>query len=111
MSRSKRFTAEELLHDLESDGVRVGRATVFRTLDLLERTGYVGRVRAGDRMAYIACDLHGHHHHLVCSSCGRVLHLEGCAVAGLLEELQSRTGFRIQHHNLEVGGICPSCQG
>lgn len=110
VSRPTHFTADELLRDLRDGGVKVGRATVFRTLDLLERMGYVGRVRDGDRMVYTACDLHGHHHHLVCSQCGRVLHLEGCPVSGLLEELQSRTGYRIQHHSLEVAGICPACQ-
>ena len=110
VSRSRRFTAEELLRDLQNDGIKVGRATVFRTLELLEREGYVGRVRDGERMAYTACDPDCHHHHLVCSSCGRVLHIEGCAVAGVLEDLQSRTGFHIQRHSLEVAGICPFCQ-
>jgi len=110
VSHSRHFTAEDLLNDLRDEGVKVGRATVFRTLDLLERTGYVGRVRDGERMAYTACGMEGHHHHLVCSSCGQVLHLEGCPVAGMLEEIQSRTGYRIQHHSLEVAGVCPSCQ-
>ncbi|MGI5836355.1 MAG: Fur family transcriptional regulator [Chloroflexota bacterium] len=110
VSCPRHFTADELLRDLQTEGVKVGRATVFRTLDILEQMGYVSRVRDGGRMAYTACTMRDHHHHLVCSQCGQVLHLEGCPVSELLEELQSRTGYRIQHHNLEVAGVCPDCQ-
>lgn len=109
MSRPDRFTADDLLRELRESGARVGRATVFRTLDLLERIGHVGRVPDGGHLAYTACGP-GHHHHLVCSGCGQVLHLEGCPVSGLLDELQSRTGYQIEYHRLEVAGICPSCQ-
>ena len=106
---SKCFTANELMGELSSDRIKVGRATVFRTLELLVRLGYLSRVPDGARRAYAVCDP-GHHHHLVCSGCGRVLHLEDCPISGLLGELESRTGYRIEHHQLEVAGICPACQ-
>lgn len=111
MSRSKMFTPDELLSDLKIEGIRIGRATVFRTLDLMERFGYLSRVPNGGHLSYATCqDGQSHHHHLVCSNCGQVLHFEGCPVRDLLAELQSRTGYQIMNHRLEIAGLCPSCQ-
>lgn len=109
LASSRCFTANELIDDLRCEDLKVGRATVFRTLELLVRFGYLSRVPDGERRGYAVCDP-GHHHHLVCSGCGRVLHLEDCPVADLLRELESRTGYRIESHQLEVAGVCPSCQ-
>lgn len=109
LSRATCFTASQLLRDLRSDHIRVGRATVFRTLELMVNLGYLSRVGDGERLAYAVC-APGHHHHLVCSGCGQVLHFEGCPISDLLGELESRTGYRIEHHHLEVAGLCPSCQ-
>ena len=108
LAQGKRFTADDLLAEARARRLAVGRATVFRTLDLLERLGYVGRVHDGGRGGYTACAL-GHHHHLVCSACGQVLHIEGCPVSGYLRELESRTGFHVASHRLEIAGVCPAC--
>ncbi len=111
VSRSKMFTPDDLLNGLKAEGIRVGRATVFRTLDLMERLGHLSRVPNGGHFSYATCvDDQDHHHHLVCSSCGRVFHFEDCPVSDLLAELQSRTGFQIKTHHLELAGVCPSCQ-
>ncbi|MHB1006460.1 MAG: Fur family transcriptional regulator [Chloroflexota bacterium] len=109
MAQAKRFTADDLLAELRLGGLNVGRATVFRTLDLLVRLGFVGRVRDGGRGGYAVCDPGHHHHHLVCSNCGQVLHIDGCPVADYLEEIESTTGFHVAHHSLEIAGLCPKC--
>jgi len=111
MSRTRSFTADDLLRDLKNAEATIGRATVFRTLDLLVRLGYLTRIPDGERKAYAVCDRGGdHHHHLICSTCGQVLHLEECPIAAMLSELESRTGYQIEHHRLEVAGICPACR-
>src|SRR5947209_20290076 len=61
---------EALSYDLHPEGV--GRATVYRTLDLLERYGMVARVHLEGCHGYTLCD-EGHHHHLLCSGCNAVL--------------------------------------
>lgn len=109
VSNPRRFTADDLLRDLRHDGIKVGRATVFRTLELLVRLGYVGKVLDGERWAYTRCSP-GHHHHLTCSDCGQVVELTDCPASALLGELELRTGYRIDHHRLEVTGICPTCR-
>jgi len=103
------FTSSQLLSSLHSDRIHVGRATVFRTLELLERLGYLSRVAEGERSAYAVCKP-GHHHHLVCSGCGQVLHLADCPMSDLLAQLEQRTGYRIERHQLEIAGLCPECQ-
>ncbi|MHB1135090.1 MAG: Fur family transcriptional regulator [Chloroflexota bacterium] len=108
MSQANLFTAEDLLVEARRGG-GAGRATVFRTLDLLARLGYVGRVFDGDRQAYVVCAPE-HHHHLVCSACGKVLHLAGCPVDDYLRQVECTTGFQIDVHNLQLSGLCPQCR-
>jgi Fur family ferric uptake transcriptional regulator len=108
VSNGKRFTADDLLREVRDEGVKVGRATVFRTIELLVRLGYVGKVHDGERWAYTRCTP-GHHHHLTCSTCGQVVDFTDCPASDLMGELESRTGFRIEHHRLEITGVCPTC--
>ena len=109
MSHSGRFTPNTLLQDMQHSSLDVARATLFRTLDLLTSLGYLGRVPDGEHLAYIVCDP-GHHHHLVCSNCGQVIHLDECPLGELLDKLQSQTGYAISEHRLEMAGLCPTCQ-
>jgi Fur family ferric uptake transcriptional regulator len=110
------FTATELLSAVEGCAPNVGRATVFRTLDLLVEQGILRRVHtesgANWGHSYVLCGLsEAHHHHLVCTVCGRVSDFEGCSVEGLIEGLKAQTGFRVRGHHLELYGECESCQG
>src|SRR4051812_2953776 len=76
--RNDRFTANDLLDAVASDGV--GRATVFRTLDLLVQLGYLNRIHSStDCATYTLCD-GDHHHHLVCNTCGRVIPISEPAI-------------------------------
>lgn len=109
LSQERLFGAEEILAEARRRGASPGRATVFRTLDLLVRLGYVGRVSDGGRQAYVVCGPE-HHHHLVCSGCGQVLHIAGCPIDGYLRELEVNTGFQVVGHRLEVGGLCAVCR-
>jgi Fur family ferric uptake transcriptional regulator len=108
-ARDRRFSADEILGEVQESGHAIGRATVFRTLELLTRIGYLGRVADGERPAYAVCGT-GHHHHLVCSGCGQVVHVDGCPLDDLLRDLETRTGFRIRDHRVEMAGLCPDCQ-
>jgi Fur family ferric uptake transcriptional regulator len=51
-----------------------------------------------------------HHHHLVCSGCGRVLDFTGCSLADLEQKLSQETNFDINGHLLEFYGLCPDCR-
>jgi Fur family ferric uptake transcriptional regulator len=103
-------TAQDLFESLRQTGSGIGRATVFRTLELLSQHGIVERVHLPDGCHTYVLSQPGHHHHLVCSDCGTVLEFSDCQLDGVLEGLAQRTAFRIDGHWLEVFGVCRACQ-
>ena len=88
---------------------RVGRMTVYRTLDLLGELGLLRPVYQGTGAAHYVLLLNGHHHHLVCSRCRRVIEFDECALAELAETVGRRYGFAVEGHLLEFYGRCSDC--
>ena len=112
MEREGQFSAEELLAESRSRGLGLGRATIFRSLELLGRLNLVERVDlpSGDH-AYLLCEP-DHHHHVICSQCGRAatFAMEDRGLPERLDQVARTTGYRIDAHRLEVYGRCPDCQ-
>jgi len=100
------FTVDDVLR-LAPD---VGRATVFRTMKLLLDLNVVCRVLMEDGSLHYRLSTRGHHHHLVCRSCGRVEDFATCDVSSLVGELARNTAYQIEGHWLEVYGRCASCR-
>lgn len=114
MSRNEPFTSTELLESVQSWSPGIGRATVFRTLDLLSRLGILQRIHqdanGGRCHTYLACG-DTHHHHLICNVCGHVTDFqEEAALDALVREVEQHTAFKIEGHRLELVGCCPHCQ-
>jgi Fur family ferric uptake transcriptional regulator len=108
------FTAEQLVAELchaeETRGAGIGRATVYRTLEILASVDVLSRViQPGGGTAYVV-DAPGHRHHLVCSSCGATVSFRSCPVDTLVQHLTADTSYAIHDHLLEVFGTCPDCQ-
>ena len=108
-SRDGHFTAGELVDEARSRRLGVGRATVFRTLEVLEGLGTVERLDlpTGDH-AYVVCE-RAHHHHVVCSRCGRTSEIDDGGLRVVVNEIARRTGYRVDEHRLELFGMCPAC--
>lgn len=103
------FTAAEIL-ERGRRRAGIGRATVFRALDLLASLRVVERLDLPDGThAYVLCDPDEHHHHLVCSSCGRGVDIADGELLSLVDEIGRRHGYRIETHRLELFGTCPGC--
>jgi Fur family ferric uptake transcriptional regulator len=100
------FTVEDLLVRCRD----AGRATVFRTIRLLTELGVVCRVLLEDGSKHYMVSQRGHHHHLVCTSCGRVEDLDQCAIADVLRDLSQATGYQVEGHWLELYGRCAECR-
>ncbi len=108
--RRRPFSSAEILEEIQTGTRTVGRATVFRTLDVLQDLGMLDRVEHPDgSWGYVACP-RGHHHHAICSVCGLVVDLRGCDVGSQAEAEALQVGFSIQGHRLEYYGLCRSCQ-
>lgn len=104
------FEADELLFKMKEKRVKISRATVYRTLDLLVKSGMVRRVHLGeDHYHYERVTKNSHHDHLICTCCGSVIEFHD----PLLEERQKliceRKRFTPTFHNLQILGICDSC--
>lgn len=110
--RAGHFTAEELLAAAQRRKLDLGRATIFRSLDLFSELGLVERVDLpSGQHAYVSCSRgNEHHHHIVCSSCGRASGFDDGALGEAVEAAVRRTGYEVQRHRLELFGICPDCQ-
>ena len=105
-AKDRHFTAEEIRKDVP----QVGRATVFRSLNLLEETGILCRVLLEDGSLRYQLSYHGHHHHLICTECGVSEDLVGCDIEGMLKEKAGRHHFQMEGHRLEVYGRCSDCR-
>jgi Fur family ferric uptake transcriptional regulator len=109
--RTGRFTASQLLDESREKEPRIGRATVFRALDLFLDLGIVERFSlASGETGYVVCDPAEHHHHVVCERCGRSTDIDDRGVKALAKKIARRSGYRIDAHRLELTGLCPSCQ-
>ena len=104
-SKDGHFTAEELNRELPS----VGRATVYRSLNLLEEAGVLCRVLLEDGSLRYQVSHRGHHHHLLCTECGQSQDLLGCEIDDLLNERSKQHNFKAESHWLEVYGKCGNC--
>lgn len=100
------FTVDDVLRRTPD----VGRATVFRTMKLLQELNAVCRVLMEDGALHYRLSASGHHHHLVCRSCGRVEDFVGCDVSSLVGRLAEDTDYRIEGHWLELYGHCRKCR-
>jgi Fe2+ or Zn2+ uptake regulation protein len=114
VTREAPFTSAELLESVQTRYPGVGRATVFRTLDLLGRMGILQRIHqdadGGRCHAYLACG-DTHHHHLICNGCGHVTDFhEEAILDALVREIERHTAYKIEGHRLELVGLCPDCQ-
>ena len=106
LAQSGHFSVETIMHQARG----VGRATVFRTMRLLTELDIVCRVLLEDASLHYRVSRRGHHHHLVCVSCGNVQDLDECAVSDLVRELAAATEYEIEGHWLEFYGRCAACR-
>ena len=103
-------TAQELHQRLARRGRRIGLATVYRALHAMSEAGVVDALPHGpSETCYRLCG-EGHHHHLVCSRCHRVVELEGCPAQAWVERAASSHGFALTGHRLEAVGLCAACR-
>ena len=88
-------------------------ATVYRSMHMLLKMGMVTRYDFGDGIARFElncpeCD--GHHHHLVCNKCSKIIELNECFPDELEAAIARKHGFSAVTHKLEFFGVCPDCQ-
>ena len=107
--QSRTVTAAELHALLVGRGASL--ATVYRTLEALTEVGLAETVaHPGHEKQYLACST-DHHHHIICTRCGRVERLDECLIEPLQALVEARTSFAVDDHTLEFQGRCEICRG
>ena len=104
------FTADELWQELRQVEPRLGRATLYRSLEMLVNAGLLDRVEFADGTHHYRVCGGSHHHHLTCTQCHRVVEISVCLPDDQLSAIASQTNFDIEGHSLALFGCCPSCR-
>jgi Fur family transcriptional regulator, ferric uptake regulator len=93
----------------------LAQSSVYRNLVVLEQAGVVHRIVTAESARFeLAEELTGHHHHLICSSCGTVQDVPAssgleASLADAVAQIEATTGFRTKAHRIDLVGLCERC--
>jgi Fur family transcriptional regulator, ferric uptake regulator len=105
------LTAQEIADRLRNSGTRVGTASVYRALDLLDEIGLVQRIEVGEGGSRYEAIVPGgdHHHHAVCDRCGRITPFEDTRLERAIGQLAKRLDHDVRGHDVIIRGRCERC--
>lgn len=104
------FSVADLQKSLERTHPDLGRATLFRAIDLFVTLGVLEKVHLEKAEDGYIVGVTGHHHHLICRFCGDVRHIDFCPIQKEIDDLVAREGFSDAVHRIEIEGICARCR-
>ena len=109
--RDRHFTVDEIEQELRARGIPVGTATVYRTLEVLVRSGLVVERDFGEGFKrYESSRGMPEHEHLLCTVCGRVVEFQDERLDRMSTLLAQAHGFATRSHRLVIYGTCAECQ-
>ena len=103
----------ELLHDIIQKNypdLKIGIATVYRTLSLLEESELVTSISFGAQGKKYELDTKHHHDHMICTACGKIIEFVNDEIEHLQNEVARTHNFKITDHIMQIHGICQECQ-
>lgn len=105
------ITSADILDRVNELDDSIGRASVFRTLDMLTRLNIVrpSYIEGSQSPQYVLLT-EGHHHHIVCINCHKTIEFSDCGLEKMTEKLQDEYGVEITGHLLEFYGLCENCK-
>src|SRR5712692_4808882 len=104
------FTTDDLWQELRQVEPKIGRATVFRSVEKLVDMGLLDRIEFADGTHHYRVCGGTHHHHLTCTQCHRVVEIEMCLPTDQFATLGKQTDFAIEGHTLTIFGRCATCR-
>lgn len=91
-------------------GRSVGRASIYRVLEELERLGLISRIEVGQSLSrFEPARPDHHHHHMVCDACGQVLPFSDAGLERSIASLTRRVDFTVSEHDVVLHGHCADC--
>ena len=108
---SEHFTAEELWKDLTRENKSVSLATVYRTLQMLQKEGLIQEHHfGGSQKYYETAQNKKHHDHFCCLNCGIIQEFYDPAEEQLIKRVAKKLKFKMQTHVLVIHGLCSKCK-
>ena len=105
------LNSNEIVQAVAALNPAIGRASVFRALDLFTRLGFIRPTLVDTGMSPVYALLpDGHHHHIICNQCRRVIDFDDCGLSALSRQLETQFGVQLTGHLLEFYGICRECR-
>lgn len=103
------FLSAEDIHKKMGEVIPI--STIYRVLESLSEVGLVSELNLDHKSMKVYERSHDHHaHHLICTSCHKVIHIKGCPLKSYEHALQEEYGFIMDHHSLDFYGVCDHCQ-
>ena len=111
-NNSGHFTPEDIYNLIKKSypEVKLGIATVYRTLTLLEESNIVSSLSFGAQGKKYEFGLGEHHDHLVCLECGGIEEFFDETIEKLQEEIAKKFNFKMTNHIMKITGTCSACQ-
>jgi Fe2+ or Zn2+ uptake regulation protein len=105
------FSADDLIRKLHKSSPRIGRATVYRSIEKLVGMKVLDRIDFADGTHYYRlCGSGSHHHHLACTKCHRVVELDFCLKENQIAAIGRQQSFSIEDHAITLFGVCKVCR-
>jgi Fur family ferric uptake transcriptional regulator len=105
------FNAESLYYRMISSGVKISKATVYNTLDVLQECGIVSKYRFAESTSrYEKAVGRPHHHHMICLECGDILEFINDKLERIQEDVCQQRDFAPQSSSLQIFGTCSKCR-
>ncbi len=111
------LTAEEIYEMVKADYPEIGLATVYRTIQILWDLHLIDRISLDDGFVRYEIGNVGmgtakhHHHHLICTKCGKINSFEDDLLEELEDKITRTTGFHVMDHEVKLYGYCEECGG
>lgn len=106
----RHISAEEVYRDLVNAGVDIGLATVYRVLSQFEQAGLIVRHHFDTDRATYELEDGGHHDHLVCLECGKVVEFVAPSIEKEQALVAKRYGYELCEHTMVLYGLCDECR-
>ena len=111
LASDSHLSVDEIVVELAMRSTPAGTATVYRTLEVLVRSGLVVERDFGEGFKrYEPARDAPHHEHLMCTVCGRVVEFSDERLERMSTLMAEQHGFARQRHRLVIYGVCPDCQ-
>lgn len=104
------LTAAEVFDYVSSKSNKINYSTVYRNLEALTDAKIINRFNLDNGVNYYELNVEGHHHHLICISCGTAEKTNFCPMEKLKISIEESTDFQPIDHKLEIYGYCGRCK-